>query len=176
LRYLANQLGVPIEVMPAYRGFRYSLETTAGPLGFHQGTSAYESNDDSIIELEKFFRLGPERLSNEILLSDIDATQNYARRIAQAVALAGPRGTGKSTWLHAALALSVTINPPDESLEQAFLADPGLFAAELRAPRPRSSAPDPGEALEAYVQLLAFRLSPYEAELRVKERKHPKLY
>ena len=46
--------------------------------------------------------------------------------------LLGPRGSGKSAWLHAALPGAQWFNLLDEGLYQRLLADPGLFAAQLR--------------------------------------------
>ncbi|MCK4415128.1 MAG: ATP-binding protein [Candidatus Eisenbacteria sp.] len=50
--------------------------------------------------------------------------------------LFGPRGTGKSTWLKTAFPRAHTINLLDEALYQSYLADIGLFVAELRSLRP----------------------------------------
>jgi predicted AAA+ superfamily ATPase len=47
--------------------------------------------------------------------------------------LFGPRGTGKSTWLKATFPDAPRFDLLDESVYQSFLADPGLFSAELRA-------------------------------------------
>ncbi len=47
--------------------------------------------------------------------------------------LFGPRGTGKSTWLRAVLPGAHVVDLLDEGLFQTYLADPGAFAAELRA-------------------------------------------
>ncbi len=52
--------------------------------------------------------------------------------------LFGPRGTGKSTWLRATYPRAHTINLLDESLYQSYLANIGLFAAELRVLSPGS--------------------------------------
>jgi predicted AAA+ superfamily ATPase len=52
--------------------------------------------------------------------------------------LFGPRGTGKSTWLRATFPAAHTINLLDEALYQSYLADVGLFAAELRTLKPDS--------------------------------------
>jgi uncharacterized protein len=52
--------------------------------------------------------------------------------------LFGPRGTGKSTWLRTVFPKAHTINLLDEALYQSYLADAGLFAAELRACAPGS--------------------------------------
>lgn len=47
--------------------------------------------------------------------------------------LFGPRGTGKSTWLHDTLESAHFVDLLDEARYQAYLADPGQFAAELQA-------------------------------------------
>lgn len=47
--------------------------------------------------------------------------------------LFGPRGTGKSTWLEAEFPRAHVVDLLDEARYQGFLADPGRFAAELRA-------------------------------------------
>ena len=47
--------------------------------------------------------------------------------------LFGPRGAGKSTWLHAVLPHAHFIDLLDEGLYQQYLAAPGIFAAEMRA-------------------------------------------
>ena len=47
--------------------------------------------------------------------------------------LFGPRGTGKTTWLQQIFPLAYRIDLLDEALFQSYLADIGLFAAELRA-------------------------------------------
>ncbi len=47
--------------------------------------------------------------------------------------LFGPRGTGKSTWLKATFPDAPRFDLLDEAVYQSLLADPGLFAAELRA-------------------------------------------
>ncbi len=47
--------------------------------------------------------------------------------------LFGPRGTGKSTWLKDTFPDAPRFDLLDEALYQSLLADPGLFAAELRA-------------------------------------------
>lgn len=52
--------------------------------------------------------------------------------------LFGPRGTGKSTWIRANFPRAHTVNLLDEARYQSYLADPSLFAGELRALRPRS--------------------------------------
>lgn len=49
--------------------------------------------------------------------------------------LFGPRGTGKSTWLARSLPDAHVVDLLDEALYQGYLADPGRFAAELRALR-----------------------------------------
>jgi uncharacterized protein len=49
--------------------------------------------------------------------------------------LFGPRGTGKSTWLRAALPDAHVVDLLDEALYQSYLAEPGRFGAELRAVR-----------------------------------------
>jgi predicted AAA+ superfamily ATPase len=50
--------------------------------------------------------------------------------------LFGPRGSGKSSWLRRAFPRAHTVNLLDEALYQSYLANVGLFAAELRALRP----------------------------------------
>lgn len=50
--------------------------------------------------------------------------------------LFGPRGTGKSTWLREQFPRAHTINLLDERQYQSYLADAGLFAAEVRAVAP----------------------------------------
>jgi predicted AAA+ superfamily ATPase len=49
--------------------------------------------------------------------------------------LLGPRGTGKSTWVRQAVPGASRIDLLDEARYQTYLADPGQFAAELRATR-----------------------------------------
>jgi predicted AAA+ superfamily ATPase len=59
----------------------------------------------------------------------------YARLLAAprgSFFLLGPRGTGKSTWLRKTFPGACTFDLLDEARYQAFLADIGLFAAELR--------------------------------------------
>ena len=51
----------------------------------------------------------------------------------QSFFLMGPRGTGKSTWLRIAFPDAHVINLLAEETYQGLLANPGLFAAELRA-------------------------------------------
>jgi len=46
--------------------------------------------------------------------------------------LLGPRGTGKSTWLHSELRPAATVDLLEEGRFQALLADPAQFAMELR--------------------------------------------
>lgn len=55
------------------------------------------------------------------------------RAPAQSFFLFGPRGTGKSTWVHRVLPEAHTVDLLDEALYQSYLANPGAFAAELRA-------------------------------------------
>jgi predicted AAA+ superfamily ATPase len=50
--------------------------------------------------------------------------------------LFGPRGVGKSTWLRWAFGEAHWVDLLDEALYQAYLADVGSFAAELRTLRP----------------------------------------
>jgi predicted AAA+ superfamily ATPase len=50
----------------------------------------------------------------------------------------GPRGAGKSTWLRSAFPQAHRVDLLDEALYQSYLADPGGFAAELRALPPRA--------------------------------------
>lgn len=50
----------------------------------------------------------------------------------QSFFLFGPRGTGKSTWVHRALPRAHTVDLLDEGLYQSYLADAGAFGAELR--------------------------------------------
>lgn len=61
---------------------------------------------------------------------------NYISRIidlpTQSFFLLGPRGTGKSTWLRQTLPEAHWIDLLSEETYQGFLANPGLFAAELR--------------------------------------------
>jgi uncharacterized protein len=47
--------------------------------------------------------------------------------------LLGPRGTGKSTWLRACLDQATFVDLLDQARYHSYLADPGLFGAELRA-------------------------------------------
>ncbi len=51
----------------------------------------------------------------------------------QSFFLLGPRGTGKSTWVRAALPKALRIDLLDEALYQSYLARPALLADELRA-------------------------------------------
>jgi predicted AAA+ superfamily ATPase len=65
----------------------------------------------------------------------------FARRLSPpkgSFFLLGPRGTGKSTWLRASFPGAHRFDLLDQALYQSYLADPGLFAAELRA-LPRGS-------------------------------------
>jgi uncharacterized protein len=50
--------------------------------------------------------------------------------------LLGPRGTGKSTWARSEFPSAYRIDLLDEARYQAYLADPALFAGELRTVRP----------------------------------------
>lgn len=52
--------------------------------------------------------------------------------------LFGLRGVGKSTWIRRQLPAAHRIDLLDEALYQSLLADPGLFAGELRRLRPAS--------------------------------------
>jgi predicted AAA+ superfamily ATPase len=52
--------------------------------------------------------------------------------------LFGPRGTGKTTWVRATFPEAHQVDLLDEARYQAYLADIGLFANELRALAPRS--------------------------------------
>ena len=52
--------------------------------------------------------------------------------------LFGPRGIGKSTWTAERLAGARRFDLLDEAYYQALLADPSLFASELRTLKPRS--------------------------------------
>jgi len=52
---------------------------------------------------------------------------------AQSFFLLGPRGSGKSTWLRAEFPNAHFVDLLSEATYQSFLAEPGLFAAELRA-------------------------------------------
>jgi predicted AAA+ superfamily ATPase len=54
----------------------------------------------------------------------------------QSFFLLGPRGTGKSTWLRAAFPDAHTVDLLSEERYQRLLANPGLFADELRAVSP----------------------------------------
>ena len=54
----------------------------------------------------------------------------------QSFFLLGPRGSGKSTWLRAVFPDAHFVDLLSEATYQSFLADPGLFAAELRAVDP----------------------------------------
>jgi predicted AAA+ superfamily ATPase len=67
--------------------------------------------------------------------------KNY-RRILEAPGasffLFGPRGTGKSTWLRRAYQGAYIVDLLDEARYQSYLANAGLFAAELRALEPKS--------------------------------------
>lgn len=51
--------------------------------------------------------------------------------------LFGPRGVGKSTWAHERLPGAHRFDLLDEAYYQALLADPSLFASELRTLKPR---------------------------------------
>jgi predicted AAA+ superfamily ATPase len=60
----------------------------------------------------------------------------FARRISRpnsSFFLLGPRGTGKSTWTRAQLPKAHVVDLLEEARYQSYLADPALFAAELRA-------------------------------------------
>jgi uncharacterized protein len=60
----------------------------------------------------------------------------FARRVRRpktSFFLLGPRGTGKSTWARSALPKAQLVDLLDESRYQDYLADPGMFSAELRA-------------------------------------------
>ena len=54
----------------------------------------------------------------------------------QSFFLLGPRGSGKSTWLRAKFPDAHFVDLLSEATYQSFLAEPGLFAAELRAVDP----------------------------------------
>ena len=54
----------------------------------------------------------------------------------QSFFLLGPRGTGKSTWLNMLFPDAEVIDLLSEATYQALLADPGLFASQLRAVQP----------------------------------------
>jgi uncharacterized protein len=66
--------------------------------------------------------------------------QMYIERIAKKVAgsffLFGPRGSGKSMWLRHAYPDAHVVNLLDEATYQRLLANPALFAAELRSLQP----------------------------------------
>src|SRR6266508_1916578 len=51
----------------------------------------------------------------------------------QSFFLFGPRGVGKSTWAKQQFPKTPRIDLLDEALYQSYLADPDMFAAELRA-------------------------------------------
>jgi len=51
----------------------------------------------------------------------------------QSFFLLGPRGTGKSTWLHGAFAQARFVDLLEEQTFHRLMVDPGAFAAELRA-------------------------------------------
>lgn len=73
--------------------------------------------------------------------------------------LFGMRGSGKSTWARIIFPGVQRIDLLDEGLYQSFLREPGLFANGILS--------------DAH---LAWRLPGFEARLRGKERRHPKLY
>jgi predicted AAA+ superfamily ATPase len=54
----------------------------------------------------------------------------------QSFFLLGPRGTGKSTWLQARFPDAQVIDLLSETTYQGLLANPGLFANQLRAVPP----------------------------------------
>jgi len=54
----------------------------------------------------------------------------------QSFFLLGPRGTGKSTWLRALFPDAHVIDLLSETTYQGLLANPGLFANQLRAVTP----------------------------------------
>jgi len=56
----------------------------------------------------------------------------------QSFFLLGPRGTGKSTWLRATFQDAHTVDLLSEETYQRLLANPGVFASELRALSPGS--------------------------------------
>jgi len=56
----------------------------------------------------------------------------------QSYFLLGPRGSGKSTWLRETYVDAYTINLLAEETYQRLLANPGHFAAELRALKPKT--------------------------------------
>lgn len=60
------------------------------------------------------------------------------RRPAQSFFLFGVRGVGKSTWIRQQLPTAHRFDLLDEALYQNLLADPSLFAAELRRLQPES--------------------------------------
>jgi predicted AAA+ superfamily ATPase len=57
----------------------------------------------------------------------------------QSFFLFGPRGTGKSTWVRQTFPGIPRIDLLDEALYQSYLADPAVFAQELRPLRPGST-------------------------------------
>ncbi len=63
--------------------------------------------------------------------------------------LFGPRGTGKSTWLREVLPNAHVVDLLDEALYQSYLAEPGRFAAELRAVRASTVVVDEVQRLPA---------------------------
>ncbi len=62
--------------------------------------------------------------------------QRVLRAPGQSFFLFGPRGSGKSTWLRAEFPDAHYVDLLSEATYQSLLADPGLFAAELRAVDP----------------------------------------
>ncbi|MBI3657194.1 MAG: ATP-binding protein [Acidobacteria bacterium] len=56
----------------------------------------------------------------------------------QSFFLFGPRGVGKSTWAKRVLPKALRVDLLDESLYHSYLANPELFAAELRTLAPKS--------------------------------------
>lgn len=62
--------------------------------------------------------------------------QRYLQPPQQSFFLLGPRGSGKSTWLRSTFPDAHFVDLLSEATYQALLADPGRFAAELRAVDP----------------------------------------
>ncbi len=62
--------------------------------------------------------------------------QRHLKAPEQSFFLLGPRGSGKSTWLRANFPDAHFVDLLAEATYQSFLAEPGLFAAELRAVDP----------------------------------------
>jgi len=105
-----------------------------------------ELGDDEIVELEEFFRPGPEGLANKILLTYIDAAQHYKKKTAIAVDTAGVQSLGG-------------VIPQDVN----FLGISNATLAQTIAARELKAAAHPFAALRLTVNRTAYALRPGSA-------------